>query len=595
MNCLRAILRAIVILSVLGSCAGTDDLSLIEAGDPDDPRYDELRRRLDIRYEGAAPVASCGSDGTCAPWEFLVTVWSGCGAPGATVTGRRWNDCARTVVWAEREICTAEVLLRVAETVGRETVFVDAQGGTVELPPQDAESNAELARLAADRALEAIRLAGDALLDTTCTAALFNESAAAPNVTTPSALVNTTVGMELVGFFREAYQVIEDANEIHARASAAATDANRSREADVAAAEFLELAAFSSRAAAAHRLLGGANGMTALAGVSTTGFFPRDRLSAEGSLALNMFRASAMSPVLIASTSYTIDQLVGGVAGSPTAGDTLRVRLGFALPQDDLFLATPAQFYERLGISREAFGEAREYLRAERRAFDRSTTRQLPPVQFPNGQWNINATPPAGIAGGPYYIPLYASTRNEPDPPPAGWWSAIVRYDGTPQTITGFYGSATTGPTWGGWIPGSDLKVGQGGVWGEEMAVTTTNLVYGSRTFVSMLAEANDRAEAIVARMSAIGVANMRDSMAVASGVELGRGVTPMGTSGEAYRDAAGLAPLGRARACFITPTVGNINIRLDIQASGLTSANLFVVATHEALDCAVTGLIGIS
>lgn len=599
-----------VLILALSACVAAcstagDTLEVLAGGGQRDPRHEALRRRLDLRVEyGTTGISACGlaalpdggvissadagpasvrASAICTPEQFRDAVNAGC---VSAEEHRRAGTCANRARTAARSVCVAETLLRVAGALDSEAVVVDAAGGYVIVPPQDAESNSQLAQFAMHAAMAVIDSSAGVA---SCGDADLAASADDGSADAPDELAATTVGDEVAGFFREGYHLVIAARDVAVRSATASSDGLRSWQTDLASAEYDELAAWASRASVAHMLLGGANGMTSLRSVEETGFFPRPRLSRDGRRAVAYLRTAAISPTLLADERVTMDDLIQGTSSPVVIGpaDALRYRLAFYLPRQELFGASAEEFYRLLAVPAAAFAEARAYLVAERWAFDRSPTYQLPPERLPDGQMSNSAIVPGTSIT--INMPLYAATRNEPVQPLTAWWSAALRYDPEPAEYAGSIGP---GPAWD-WVVGANLSVMQGGTWGTR---TTTGYeifgrVGGNRTVIAAIESTRVRASATVQVMDTRAAAatgttqamyrRMRDTFA---GV-----LSDVGFANA--DDASAHGPIGRARACWVYEPA-DARIEIDLEVPSLASEELFVAESREALDCAVTGAI---
>jgi hypothetical protein len=584
----------ILVLGASGTACGSDEWDLSENG-AEDPRLSALRARLDITISSAT-LADCPG-GNCPSAVFDAYIFGGCTAPTQYTAGTAGTcqDLGRTV---HRHLCVAETHLRIAQAVRLETPVPITGGQTITVPPQDTESQAELARMARERALTAATVALDALNLGTCTTA----SLAAPLGTTAPA--NTlTVGGNLAQAVRTSYNMVRDADGLLLSYSTGVSDAQRARATDYAIAEVAELAPFASRAAAAHAMVGGAHGLPALAGVASGGFYPSGRLSSEAELALGLIRQAGIAPADILDTGLSVDSLV---YGSGTSCGSVRMRIAIMEGRDDLRTATSAaQTYARLGLSMQAFLEAREYLRAELRAFHRSLGHLMPDELLANGQTTASVTIPAGSqpAAGTCSMPIYASTRNPPVQPLPTWWSAVLRYDPTPATFTTNVSNTNPVWAWGSTSAGVPSMPSGGFYFGDELNSPGTGIVtfptsqpvsgpVGLSTAGAMESYTT-RVRAVRGRIAALASQNAASTLTLRllddTIGDIGRGP---------FDDEVSVAPIGRARICASgTATTSIADMRVDLEVLGLpvpatTSDELIVVNRHEALDCAVRGAV---
>ncbi|MFN9810767.1 MAG: hypothetical protein ACK6CU_14160 [Deltaproteobacteria bacterium] len=606
MNSARRVMLAVsiaLLATAMPSC-GTEDWQAIEAGDPDDPRAREHVARLDIRITSGTFPSGCDSvAGTCPADSFAAGVLAGCTAPNT------WgnNTCGLGAINASRRMCVAQTLLRLTAILEPETVAVS--GGSVVVPVQDVESQAELARLARNSAYEAANIALDALNEVNCSGTAMNvagNSTVAPLPPTGSPLFRLTQGEHTAHYVRESLQVLRDAQDAVQRTALAVADAQRSRSADPAQAEAVELNAFASRAFAAHSLVGGSNGLPGLRGVQQTGFFPRGRLSAEGRLALRYLRTAALNPVDIANippipvqtmeaSFLTIDQLVYG--RTTTVSDVMasvRGRLGVMLPNYDLFTAmTAAQVYAILGVSPEAFVEARAYLAAEQRAFDRHPSRALAAERLPSGDLTSSFQVPLPSAVSPTLgqsITLFASTRSAPVQPLPVWWAAVARYDNTLVALGTSFAGGTAGPAWT-WAPASgQTTVPQGLTYGTETQTAGSILVGGPIHYAAALESIASRIQTTLTRIDGFSAADRALAGVATTRNNLGSTLGDIGAP--TASDDASDGPAGRARVCIISQNATTATLRFDVELAGVATSDLAIVSSRDALDCAVRGTI---
>jgi hypothetical protein len=494
--------------------------------------------------------------------------------------------------------------MRIAQSVDAEQLVTTANGSFVSVTPPDPESQVELARAARSYAFTAATVALDRLTLSTCSSTLLGNPAA----TGMQPAAQILQGQHLASFVREAEQFIVESTDFMASRAAAVSDAQAARATDRAEAEVVELAAFASRAAAAHTVLGGEHGLNALrtvGGPTGQGFFPQGPLSAAGARALEQFRAAAVSPDRIANltgpTALDIDAIVYGSGANHC--HSVRARVGIMSGRMDMLEASsPAAYYELVGIPRDAFVEARAHLFHQQRAFDRSTFFQLPVESLADGQGSDDVTFPPGDysgAGEGCSFDLYAATRNPPRQPPDLFWTALLRYDSTPTPLVTLALPGTgTGPAWfwgvspttphaflspPGSTYGTEALVAGGGVMPAAVAATqpSTN-GFTQLAMLMSIAERSQRAIDRLTPMSGAGPAAARETLAAVLG-DVGRGT---------LGDTGTLGIAGRGRACVIGKDPSTATIRLDVDVQGLSPTDLVVVTRHESLDCATYGSI---
>ncbi|MBZ0121065.1 MAG: hypothetical protein K8H88_28985, partial [Sandaracinaceae bacterium] len=291
---------------------------------------------------------------------------------------------------------------------------------------------------------------------------------------------------------------------------------------------------------------------------------------------MQLMRITAVSPDLVTG-SVPIDDLVAGT-GTVAAKDSIRFRLA-KMRQDAVLLAatTASSVYESLGVSREGFSEARELLREEIRAFDRSPTEPLPAERLPDGSMTSA-----------HEITLYAATRNPPEQLPASYWSALLRYDPTPQTI-----DLGWEPAWA-WLPDSAGNVPPGYTYGSETSASTDPpLVSGTRTLASVLDEVVARGPTAVARLCPTGtcgtqaLGRAREAIVGALAAFAANPTTQAGSFPSSLYETADY--VGRARVCWLHSTYWDDAL---IRLTGVVPSDVRVVVGRDGLECAVRGTI---
>lgn len=595
---------AVIVIALLGCHA--DSVSLDVGAGPHGDRFDSIRRRLAITIlpgpTGETGWGDCTSS-ECMPDAFGDLVAEHCRWVTATSTRAQGtgDDCATRVLNAELHVCAAQELIRTIDAPSTSELVIEPPDHTVLVPPQDAESNSELARLALDQAQLALRTVGDAFHGTrvpACTDALLESPAGTGDLSSLS-LVE-----ELAHFYAEALDLARTAADRMAETGAAVSDAAYSRRADNAEASADALAPFASRTAAAHMLVGGELGLPAIAGVAEEGFFTRSHPSADAQRAMQLIRTAAIDPNLIKSTNdIPIDDLVVGT-GTVAADDSIRIRIGRLQGRATLLEPlTQEATYSRLGVTRAGFIEARDYLREELRAFDRSREAVLEPVTLLDG----STTADHGMV-------LYAATRNPPQRLHSSYWSAVLRYDPTPNPpISTSIGWATSSDPAGRLPPGD--------TWGNEIATMTavpTVLPAPSaerpagRTVISVIDEGYRRIPQILDRLCpssgacpssgspnpfekarAIFVRTATDGSPAPLLDRTGNATVPDAR----YNNAA---YIGRARACVYVEDDDPTDLQVLLQVAGLTgitfdstteqTADLLILQGRDGLACAVDG-----
>lgn len=587
------------ILAAIAAAGCQSDLALDVGADSGEDRFDAIRRRLPITIEpgtnGHASWGACSVDG-CTPDAFRLLVRESCSiAQGdAERTLGAGDNCAQRVIDTERAVCTAQQLIRIIDQPSTADIIIEPPDGSVRVPPQDAESNSELARLALEEAAKALGYAGDAFdigRVPDCTNAMLDDPAG-----TGPQLSALSFAEELAYFYAEALDAARTAAERIAQSGAAVSDAAYSRRTDDAEAAGDALAPFASRTAAAHILVGGELGLPAIAGVAEEGFFTRSRVSAAAQRAIELIRTAAIDPRLITNLeTVTIDQLVLG-GGTVGASDSIRFRIGHMQSRQPLLAATTADaVYYRLGVTRDGFIEARAHLREEIRAFDRSPAAILDAQPLPDG----TNTAAKGIT-------LYGATRNPPRQLHASYWSAVLRYDPTPNPVA-------LGPTVlpGARYPDPAGNLPPGDTYGQEVdamttdpyvAPSTTSPNPAGRSVISVVDEGYRRIPAIIGRLCPGGVCPTGSIGPLADTIQRARDVLTramadglpdpiLGAASAPETRYGNASHIGRARACVIvssgTPAL------TSVQVYGLTEVDegdLAVVHGRDSLACAVDG-----
>jgi hypothetical protein len=598
------------------SCQLGDTLSL-EVLD-NDPRFSRINARLPVTIRPETATVFCSAN-SCTAAEFRELVYQGCIGTLTPMSRTTGNTCAAAAVTADQEVCTAHLLLTVVEAAAPVRMFLRNAAGTLSsqvlVPPQDSETNAALAVEAAGRAGRALTAIGDALppppTAAPCTDA--NLTASAGTVNAPPALQALTVVEELARFYDESLNLIEDSAQAAAEHGSAVSEVELSRAGDLAEAAFQAFSPAASRGAAAHMLVGGSHGFPAsfppnlMQSLSATdGFFTRRPPRGEARAALDLLRTAAQNPTWITSTSISIDQLVDG-GGAVGVHGSVRERVGLFRGRRALYeSATATSTFELLGASRSAFVEARDFLREELRAFDRTENFTLPAERLANGVLTSAAVTSTNVAAP---ITLYAATRNPPTQSLPTYWSAALRYDLSPALLAAGLTDYNMPPTWT-WRPNTAGSFPAGHSWGDELPdLATPGLVLStsSRTVASMLGDALGRGPEILTRLCVGGGATC--NLTATTPVDLtrlarardvfARALSRFGGAPAVPGSATPTLPelnyntatsLGRARACVfgVSPSY---DVRIDL-LTPIPSSNLVVVRGREGLECAVRGTV---
>ena len=505
-----------------------------------DPRYDDLRRRLnvDVRVlNGASSWAPCSDRDGCEPDTFAALVSESCDS-ALRASGRcgAQDDCSIALCNVERDICTAHRLLEYStHAAGVETTLWTAEDEffSVIVLPQDAETAADLSERAFRNAAAAVGRAGDALR--TSHACVLDRDDLAPGREPESGL---TVGRELAHFYVEGYQVALEAAEEARTQSLSVADAEYARERDLGEAGHLAFVApFASRASASHLLVGGADGLRGMgSAVDEHGPFPHEPLSRDGQTALTLLRIAAPPPTVLRDDAIDASELITGFATTSTGEDSLRRRLGVILGDPTLEVASAAGFYDRIGVPQSGWVEARQWLASESRTFARSADHRAPPHRLANGEMTNAA------------FELYAATRMSPRPIQPAMWSAIMRYEPNPEPWAGEPAPA---------LP-PELEPTASG-FGDASVLTVAGFIDGANTFGRHL-------------VSSHLLGDLADIL------------------GDVFVDAEPRVD-GRVRACWYGPSSMQ-SVLLQVYGFDRPASDLRIALGRDDLECATRGVV---
>lgn len=611
----------LISIALAGCLAGDEALSIDVGDDPlDDPRFAELRARLAVTvrpgeggFEGDETCSEtssspCCNTTYCSPTGLVVLLSAACRAE-AVESGRSSTGCGIQLRDVDSDICVAQRLLEIVEHPAERGMPVTGQRLPLTIGPQDEETNSALALAAIDQASRALRRSRDRLLlasepgggGTTpavpCERDHLALSAFPGGTPVPMTRV-PTLGEELASFYVEALEITRVASEHLSRSSRAVSDAYLSRGLDRGRSAELRIAPFASRIAAAHALVGGDHLMPAFGtganDIGRIGLFSQPPLSARATRALAILREAAMDPVLVVAeeSAIPLDQLIAGGASVPEHSSdeptyaTMRARLARIHGEPGVAEMSPGQLYSRLGLDATAFGEARAWLAAEIRAYDRPIAQ--------SGPRRARILDPERLADGTVSdFPLYAATRLPPRSPLPVYWSTVLRYDPTPVS--------TSSNVWE-ILAQADGAVPAGHTWGTETTRDGRAVVRApasGRTVASVYLDAAYSAQAIMGQL-APGVTDtpeVQDALRrtreiLARGIPEGYGVSIRSAGGGDSTARDGATVLGAARICGASPSGETTYIlQVALSLSGeVTGYVLRVVLGREGLDCAVRG-----
>lgn len=278
-----------LLVAASASCAVGDTLSLETL--PGDPRFERINSRLPVRiHSDSGPLAQCPDD-ECMPVDFAAVIETYVCTAAVNATPRDFGTaCSDVVAAIDRDVCVASELLTVAELAApRHYVLYQVGDIGIDVSSQDAETNVELASLA-------IRIAGDVINEISrslgsggaCTDTALARSAGAGTAPADHPLLNLTLAEELARFYEETLNIVESGSELAGVNGAAVSEVELSRATDLAEGARSALSIAASRTAAAHALVGGRGGLSAIPGVATEGFFTRRPPTGEARAALDL-------------------------------------------------------------------------------------------------------------------------------------------------------------------------------------------------------------------------------------------------------------------------------------------------------------------
>ncbi len=360
------------------SCGPTNDLSLRESKAPG---FEQLRRRQAVRYI----ELTTGEVRNVDPADIISDVDKECRL-GETYLADPLNPycpgtsaCTAAHCLAYRHICTAQLLMEMAGIVSEPVVLETIQW---EVPAQSTATNAALQRLAMDEARMAVEtattelhMAGGLGGAGTCTDA---------ELTDPAGTSDESLGRSLSMAIVEAFELAKEAGTSAANNELALADAYFSEHATSRTAATMAFSApLQSRASAVHLLVGGEDGLyDALLGASSqsTALCTAPPLSSRARAAIDVYRESGVQPSALANeeTFQSTEAIL-----VDTNFDSVRKRLTELWNETEWSSDTASQFADRFGLAVDDFREARDYLRQEIQAFDRSLDQLAPPLSLP--------------------------------------------------------------------------------------------------------------------------------------------------------------------------------------------------------------------
>ncbi|MEZ4252408.1 MAG: hypothetical protein R3B99_29710 [Polyangiales bacterium] len=268
----------------------------------------------------------------------------------------------------------------------------------------------------------------------------LNNPTSCDGSSTPATLFNEEsptgepVGTVLADSFVEAFHLTREAAERSYRSQLAVADGQHSlRRSDRAANTFAQLAPVLSRGAAAQLVTQRPAGFEADVddyALPILGGKPLADTRLRGDrdeLALEALREAALNPDDLMNEALSIDQLVGGVLGTPPPPPGTGYDAYGPIAQNGSVLhrledlhgqelgADAEDLYANLNLTRENFIHARDFLRGQIRSFGRSENVTLPPRERPTD---------SGVHRSAYV--RFAATASRPTSLPAAYWSTLA-------------------------------------------------------------------------------------------------------------------------------------------------------------------------
>lgn len=403
------------ITSALWGCDGDrrpPHLDVAAASDQPDDTDEWVNQQHLLRLKWIDPQGVVTEVDNALPGDIVFPLYGSCAPLITSPAGSCARDLEANVQW---HICVAKGALAVATPQSDPIKLVTAAPmpvGHVVIDRVTEANAARIAGFAAEYARYAISIANSRLSapPTSC------RSSGASG--TWQLINGKPASLAFAGAMVEAYYLARAAMDRAVEATVNVSDEARSSTSSPEVSEERSiLAAHYSRAAAAHMLVGGSDG---LLGSTTSGYCLKQDLSPKASMALRLLRDAAPPPSLLANNDISV------LLNSNQTEGSVRQRLGkfYSIPvlQGPTGMQTVEQYYD---LTSQDFVKARTYLRQEVSVFGRSATAKSL-AQVPDGTG--------------YY--QYAGTSGDRvrELPP-GAWSARARYLTT--TPSPWYNSST--------------------------------------------------------------------------------------------------------------------------------------------------------
>ncbi len=437
----RPTVLATMLLALLSACSPQGDFEILDKNEGPD-EWEERRRQMNVTVVVEDPnggtqqvdmdpfdVAGLVSE-RCRDQEDPETPLGQC--PDFEGPDDPPSNCYEAVCQTHEYLCTAHGLLELAQGLTTQEYQREENQVvlTYKIAPQDAASNAGLTETAVVAARLALTRAGESLRAAAGRQASFAVCNQANDLLATAYPPDVTFGDYLANGFVEAYHLVREAVESAGQANIAAADAAFSEVRSAGKANRTAwIAPVLSRSAAAHDLVGGDDG---LAGFDDTGVCPGPSLTPTTAAAVGLIETVAPDPVAVEDLGITVDELLSDdvVVSSGPIIQRYADLYGFDAMAD----MEPDDFLDVVGLTREDFNAARQYMASRSKAFERSESVTL-------ARW----TKPGGATGS---FDVYAATARPPTPPPRSYYGVLARRtavpivdntDGTPTVPTPEY------------------------------------------------------------------------------------------------------------------------------------------------------------
>lgn len=289
-------------------------------------------------------------------WQLDEQVWDACESNIQALDASNnvvFNSCAEIAGEFKEQMCRARMYQTVTQLRAEPLRL-----GAYLVPPQSAPANISL--LAAARTLTALSM------DWRMGAAVLYQGCSQTELQATVKDTEVSVGRLLSEFFVDAYHFYREVAEQQVDMTLSVADSERGSSPNMAVGQARAFAqATLSRAAAAHSLVGGIDGIH---GDETQAFCDSPELSAQGQRALQVLRSTGVAPALVTAEDVPIFDFLNGSPLTVQAGSIRERYKAFLDPE----LPDGDKIEDRLGLSVADFISARQYLASEIKAFARS-------------------------------------------------------------------------------------------------------------------------------------------------------------------------------------------------------------------------------